>query len=149
MTTLSILSKADGAAFESPPVFTSEDRKYFFSPPQWAHELLTSFPTVANKLVFLLQLGYFRASKKFYSPHNVPEADIAFVTARFQLGDGFDLRHFSKTTLHRHRVLIRERLGYRPFAALHAAKLTQEVDFLLSKQGKMKDIFTRLLQLLE
>jgi hypothetical protein len=73
------LSQPDRKAFETPPVFTDEERASFFDVPQWASKLIETFRTPRNKVGFLLQLGYFRSTNSFFIAKTFHPDDIAFV----------------------------------------------------------------------
>jgi TnpA family transposase len=149
MTTLTILSKDEITRFETPPVFTAEERKHFFTLPKWAEEIVNTLPKSESKIGFILQLGYFKATKKFYPKQVFHQADIAFIAKRLQITEPYHTELYTKSTLHRHRILIREKLGYSSFTPTTEALLAKEVDFLLPKQVRLKDIFEHLLQLFE
>lgn len=148
MTILTILSEAEIQTFETPPVFTAEERKHFFILPKWAEEIVSTLPKPYSKIGFILQLGYFRATKKFYAPHTFHQTDLLFVARRLAV-EATGRLLYAKATIHRHRVMIREKLGYSPFSAGTEALLKKEADFLFSKQMRLKDIFAALLQKLE
>ena len=149
MPLLTILQNDDIAKFEQPPVFTAEERKHFFALPKWTEKIVATLPKPTSKIGFILQLGYFRATKKFYALHTFPQADIQFVARRLFVEEATQLENYAKTTSHRHRVIIREKLGYSPFSAATEVMLKKEADFLLSKQMRLKDVFATLLHKLE
>ena len=66
MSRLKIINSNDIKAFDSPPVFNGEERKRFFCLPQWASELVERFRTPTNKIGFILQFGYFKATNRFF-----------------------------------------------------------------------------------
>src|SRR5271166_2664899 len=117
MTILAILSTEEIRLFEQPPLFTADERKHFFSLPKWAEEIIETLQTPASKIGFLLELGYFRATKRFYTQDAFTQADIAFVRHRLSLATTGQLESYAKTTLHRHKTLIRDKLGYRQFSS--------------------------------
>jgi Domain of unknown function (DUF4158) len=149
MPLLTLLQDDEKQAFETPPVFTAEERKHSFTLPNWAQEIVTTLQTPASKIGFILQLAYFRATKKYYATHAFHQADRDFLVKRLQIGEVVDLRTYAETTRRRHRALIREKLGYSPFSSATETLLTEEINFLLSKQTRLKDIFGHLLQVLE
>jgi TnpA family transposase len=149
MPLLTILHDDEKQAFETPPVFTAEERKHFLTLPNWAQEIVATLQTPANKIGFILQLAYFQATKKYYAPHAFHQTDIDFLVKRLQVTEAVDLRTYAEATRRRHRALIREKLGYSTFSSTMEAQLTKEVDFLLSKQTRLKDIFVHLLGVLE
>lgn len=148
MTILNILSKDEIKLFDQPPQFTAEERNHFFTLPAWAEKEIVVFKTI-NKVGFILQLGYFLATKKFYEKSLFHTTDIFFVSKRAGLNEAVDMNEYAQTTLLRHRKLILEKLGCQAFSEEHHQALATEADFLLSIQVKLKDIFESLLLLLE
>jgi hypothetical protein len=116
MTVLTILSPDEIRLFEHPSQFTAEERKRFFTVPKWAEEIIATLQTPASKVGFLLLLGYFRVTKKFYAPDTFAHADIVFAQRRLSLEATGTLDSYAKTTMHRHKILIRAKLGYRHYA---------------------------------
>jgi hypothetical protein len=108
MPLLTILQDDEKQAFETPPVFKAEERKHFFTLPNWAQEIVTTLKTPANKIGFILQLAYFQATKKYYTTHAFHQTDIDFLVKRLQIDEVVDLRAYAETTRRRHRALIRE-----------------------------------------
>lgn len=78
-TLINILSQPDRKAFETPPVFSEEERMSYFSIPQWASKLIKTLRTPTNKVGFILQLGYFRSANSFFSSKTFHSGDVAFV----------------------------------------------------------------------
>lgn len=66
MPRISILNADEKAAFESPPIFNSAERKRYFDVPPHVEAILESLRTLANQACFLLMLGYFKTTKQFY-----------------------------------------------------------------------------------
>jgi hypothetical protein len=85
MTPLQILSPEEIETFENPPFFTAQERKYYFSLPAWAKTQLSKLESPVSKIGFMLQLGYFRATKKFYPKASFPTEDAEFVQQRLGL----------------------------------------------------------------
>ena len=89
MTPLIILSKEEIVAFETPPRFTAEERKYYFALPDWAKALITKLETPTSRIGFILQLGYFLATSKFYPKDMFYSEDIAFIQKRFGIDNAW------------------------------------------------------------
>jgi hypothetical protein len=79
MPRMKILDSSEQASFDKPPLFGSEERKRFFEFSATVLEIAERFRTPCHRIGFLLAYGYFRATKKFYSPLDYPPADIAYV----------------------------------------------------------------------
>lgn len=56
MPLLTILSDDEQKRFETPPIFTGEERKYFFTLPKWAEEVAT--PEGKQRIELLHQIKY-------------------------------------------------------------------------------------------
>jgi hypothetical protein len=148
MPLLKILAADEQLQFETPPVFTGEERKHFFALPKWAEEVVSELRTPASKVGFTLQLGYFKAAKMFFLPHRFHSQDSEYVARRLHCQDGhFD--QYDKTTRLRQQRLILQKVGYHAFTATTVKLLSEEVGFLLTKQMRLKDVFKKLLQILE
>ncbi len=70
-----------------------------------------SLRTSAGKIAFILQVGYFRSSQRFFG-NGFYKSDIAFVTGRLDLPIPNSLE-IPKQTLARHRTIIAEFYGFR------------------------------------
>src|SRR5215813_4277758 len=67
MPRIAILTPTEYAAFETPPLFSSVERKRFFDLSQPLERLLTTFRTLTNAICFVLTVGYFKATKRFFA----------------------------------------------------------------------------------
>jgi TnpA family transposase len=148
MPLLKILTDDEQLRFETPPLFTGEERKHFFVLPKCAEEIVSGLRTPASKVGFILQMGYFKATKMFFLEHKFHRGDIEYVARRLP-GGNFNLSQYDKTTRLRHRKLILEKFGYQTFTPATVQLLLEEINFLLSKQTRLKDVFEKLLQTLE
>lgn len=84
-THIKIISQKDISLFDNPPEFNAEERKKFFLVHVWAKEVLKDFRTSANKVGFLLQLGYFRSTNKFFPIRTFHQKDVNFAINRLEL----------------------------------------------------------------
>ncbi len=79
MPKIKILSKQDIKSFNSPPKLNSQDRLLYFSLSDLERSVLETFRSPSNKVAFILQLGYFKATKQFYSYESFHNKDIEYV----------------------------------------------------------------------
>jgi len=149
MTILNILSKEEIQLFESPPRFTSEERKHFFNLPEWAEKQIKMLTTSASKIGFILQLGYFRATGKFYTKDLFYSEDSEFIQKRLEIEGIWQATQYSERMTERHRILILAKLGYSAYSPTAATILSAEAASAVEKQLRLKDIFGKLLELLE
>ncbi len=63
---ITILSDAEIDELYGLPQFTDKDREYFFTLSNSDHDILNEYRTLKLKVYFIIQLGYFRATRNFY-----------------------------------------------------------------------------------
>jgi Domain of unknown function (DUF4158) len=66
MPRMHILNTLEREAFDSPPLFTSLQRRQHFDFPGELLQITGSFRTPANQVCFLVSCGYFKATKQFF-----------------------------------------------------------------------------------
>lgn len=147
-THIKILNRKDINSFDSPPKFHGEERKRFFYLPKAASQLVESFRTPANKVGFVLQYGYFRASNKFYIAQRFHENDVIFVANKLQLTPAIDFKKYTKATFARHQEHILEQFGFHKFDGSSKSALMEEAHSLCSKQIKPRLMFLSLVDFL-
>jgi TnpA family transposase len=111
---LPILDAPQRREFDSPPVFSYQQRKFFFSLPRWAEGLRKELTYAHNQAGFILQLGYFKATGRFFSPTTFIKADENYIRQRYKLSFT-DLRFYDRATQHRHRHQILQYFGITQF----------------------------------
>ena len=128
MPQLQILTAAEREEFESPPVFSRVERQRYFQIPHSLDAVLTTLRTPTNQVYFLLRLGYFRATGRFFTgPY--PAADVADVVGNLGFLPGLVALddYDEKATASRHRKLILDYLGFRAFGPEPEQELAQEL----------------------
>lgn len=145
---MQILTSAELNAFERPPAFSYIERQKFFDLSSRFEHLLSSFRTPTNQICFVLALGYFRATKRFFTCQ-FREADAAYVTQQLGMLPGvFDLRSYKETTARSHRKLILDALGFQPFNNQARQYLADEIHPLIRSQVRPKTMFLHALDVL-
>jgi hypothetical protein len=135
---MQILTSAESADFESPPVFTGIERKRFFNLSQRLLNLLTTFRTPTNQIGFVLTLGYFKARKRFFA-RQFHETDVSYVARKLGFLPGvFNLVTYKETTARRHRKIILDDLGFLPFDPHAKHSLIQEFSPMVRSQVRPK-----------
>ena len=141
MPRIPILTPAEYAAFETPPLFSSVERKRFFDLSQRLERLLTTFRTPTNAICFVLTLGYFKATKRFFA-RQFHATDADYVARQLGYLPGvFDPSDYKEATARWHRALILEHLGFLPFDETAKQHLLQEIRPLIRSQVRPKVIF--------
>ena len=80
-TNIKILSPAESKSFDLPPAMNAMDRKQFFRTNKTATDIVDSFRSVTNKVCFILQLGYFKATNKFFKAQDFHQSEIDCATS--------------------------------------------------------------------
>ncbi len=148
MPRMHILTPAEYATFETPPVFTMLERQRFFDLSPSLEHLLSTFRTPTNQLCFVLTLGYFKATNRFFA-RQFHDPDAIYVARQLGVLPGmFDFRAYEDTTARRHRQIILDHLGFQAFEESAKHHLLTELHPLIRSQARPKAIFLHALDLL-
>ena len=150
MPPIKILTQAERDAFESPPLFTGVERKHHFHIPKNLEATLSQLRTATNRVWFILKLGYFRATGKFFAG-KFHDADVEYVAGQLGFLPGMvDLSTYDeKATSSRHRKFILDYLGVHEFGAEAQQELEQEIRSMVRSQDRPKFILHRVVDLLK
>lgn len=128
--------------YEQPPLVPSAEQARVFAVPDWADTHLARMLTPANRLGFVLQLGYFQISQRFYVATRYHVADIAYVAQQLRLElNEFAAARYADARYYAHQQLICEQLGIGRFEAAAADRLYQEALRLSSQHLKPSAVF--------
>ena len=125
---LPLLDDAQRRAFDHPPKWTAAQRKLYCSLPDWAAQVLGSLVTPHSRGGFVLQVGYFQATGRFFSTDRFRAADGMYVQQRYRLGE-VEWARYDKATRFHHRQLILQQFGVAPFEQVEAAVRAQVTHF--------------------
>jgi len=150
MPQLQILTAAERTEFESLPVFSRAERQRYFQIPPNLDAVFTTLRTPTNQVYFLLRLGYFRATGRFF-PGPYPAADIADVVGKLGFLPGLIAvdDYDEKATASRHRKLILDSLGFRAFGPEAERELAQELRGMVRSQARPKLMWLRSVEFLQ
>ena len=126
--TLPLLDTAQRRAFDSPPAFTPAQRHLFFSLPEWAAPVLRAMSAAHMRGGFILQLGYFKASGRFFAVERFAAADRAHVQQHHRLG-AVDWSGYDNKASFRHRPVLLHHFGVAPFDQVQPGVLRQVTHF--------------------
>jgi hypothetical protein len=124
------------------PQFSDADRVLFFALNPQEVALVGRLRTARTKAHFLLQLGYFRARQRFFSPDlDAVADDLAYICQHHLDGIAVHDLEVSKHTRKRHTQLILNRFGFQPMdgstrrdleaRALSAARISSRPVYVL------------------
>lgn len=100
---------------EIPPSLTAAQRKRnFYTDSVFKKEISEKVRGDNNLVCIVVAYGYFKATRQFFNTAN--QVDIDFVCRKFELPKGsIKWGDYQKKTRDRHRLLILDVLGYKPF----------------------------------
>lgn len=137
-----ILTPAHQREFEQPPQFTSHQRRAFFQLDESAKRLLRQFDAPISQAGFLLQLGYFRATNRFFAPATFRRKDWEFVLSRLRLTRLHLINQpYPEPTARRHRRQILHALEIAPFQGLAGERCQREADELITRGLRLPAVF--------
>jgi len=146
MRLIDILPAYEIRAFDNPPALSRDDQIYYFKIDEVARELLKGIKDGHNKIGFLLQYGYFKASGKFYTKSTFKTGDVKFVAKAVGVSVYKDsVSKYIDRTRQKHRLLILENCGHIEFTC--AEKLLKEmVENLVAQQMHPRKLFYLLIE---
>ncbi|RPD44082.1 Tn3 family transposase [Hymenobacter sediminis] len=128
--------------YEQPPLVPATEQARVFAVPAWADGHLARMLVPANRVGFLLQLGYFQISQRFYVATRYHAADVAYVAQQLGLEpDDFDPLRYADARYYAHQQLLCEQLGIARFDAAATERLYQEAVRLSSQHLKPSTVF--------
>jgi Arc/MetJ-type ribon-helix-helix transcriptional regulator len=148
MPTFNILNSQEKIQYSSVPKFTSYDRKKYFKINSEIETCLAVLRKPTTKVAFLLVLGYFKATKQFFSS-SFCEADISYLCSKLGLTTGsFEFGLYSRQNFYQHKKLILQLTGWNEFDSKSEEVMKVEIRFLLRSQTRQKQIYERLIDAL-
>lgn len=150
MSHIKILNSREIEEFDTPPLLTGEERKCFFYVSNYVEQIIKSLQTPTNQLCFLLQLGYFKASKKFFGSFKFNLKDIEYVQQKLNINPlDIALSDYTGTTFRRHQEIILKKLGFKNFDNEVKRLVKLEAMQLCRKQIKPRAMFGSLIEYLK
>ena len=114
MSTINILTKDEKIAYEHPPILTPEARALCFAITPEAEIKIKRLRTDVNKIGFLLQYGYFKVCKRFFSINRFRREDLEYVASTLELKfNKTDFTQYKKKMPITHQQAILELFGYK------------------------------------
>lgn len=128
--------------YEQPPVVPAAEQARVFAVPAWAEPHLARMLAPVNRVGFVLQLGYFQISQRFYVATRYHAADVAFVARQLGVAPAeFAPARYADARYYAHQQLICDQLGIGRFDAAAAERLYQEALRLSSQHLKPAAVF--------
>ena len=110
-----ILSPEEQHIFDTPPRLGAVQRKKHLAVTASLREMIASLRTPTTQVCFLVQLGYFRATHRFFLG-GYHAADLEYAARRLDIETILvDSSTYEEATARRHQRLILEHFGYSSF----------------------------------
>lgn len=146
MPRMKILNAVEQEVFETPPVFTSEERNRYFDFPGGLLKIAATLRTPTNIVCFLTAAGYFKATRKFFAGQ-FQEADLRYVAGQRQIDlSEVEPAAYDKQTTGRHRRLIAQYYGFTELDLVVECAVREEVTTLIGTRMKPKLLFFRVVE---
>lgn len=142
MTKLIILSPDKQRDFDAPSKLNAKKRTTYFSLDYDMLEFVKSLRTPTNQVGFVLQLGYFRANRKFFTHHQFKSPDIDYVLKMLNiLPTEINLSTYVKKIPTDHRKKILEFLQWQPLNSENQEKIKHHIEWNIPLQLTLKRVF--------
>ena len=145
MPRLSILIKIEINKFDSTPKLNQRQREKFFAINSAVEEYLACIKKNINRVGFLIQLAYFRASGKFFPNSCFRIEDITFACSALNI-EPMNLNLSATNYLPRdktiHKKIILKYLNWQAFDKIALEKLKQELLLHAKQQLRPKILFS-------
>jgi len=149
MPRLRLLSAAEQARLEQPPIFDHDERKRHLDFPRTVLDVARNLRSPVSQIGFLLCYGYFRAARRFFAPEDYHPRDIAHVARVIGASPAtFDAKAYKETTRLRHQRLVLDLQGFRAFDVAAERSLSTEIATMVRAHLKPRLIFGRCLDFL-
>ncbi len=146
MPLLEVLTPNEQKLFDAPPRFQFyEDRQNYFKLDEKLSAIVADLRGITNKIAFIVQLGYFQATGRFFSPKSFHKKDLNFVATNLSLPiKELDIKDYTRSSLDRHKDLILEYLGYTTF---DQKIFIEEIERLANKYTRPKQILIAIIEI--
>lgn len=142
MTKLIVLTPSEQKRFDSPPKFNSDEQALYFSLDKDIQHSLSELRTTTNKVGFLLQLGYFKSHRKFYTANQFRVQDINYILKLLELNqEQLDLTTYQQRTPMLHRKKILTYLGWKSLNQTVLAEISESLLWHVKNQHAPKQLF--------
>ncbi len=141
MTRLAFLSPREKRLFDTPPTLNKKNRPAYFILTSGVRKTLSALKTPTTKVGFLLELGYFKHSAKFFMPEQFKARDIQYVKQLLHITQDIDLTGYQRARPGRYRARILTLLDWAAFNDSKVAFVAEHVQLLAQQQLKPQQIF--------
>lgn len=135
MTKLVILPEDERNLFDSPVKLNAQERISCFSLNKKLLDHIDSLRTSTNKVGFLLQFGYFKATRKFYTSDQFKQQDITYVGSILNIDPTkFNGERYKKKIPTDHRATILRYFGWKQLTDRELSKIKASISTHVKNQ---------------
>ncbi|MDR3058774.1 MAG: DUF4158 domain-containing protein, partial [Prevotella sp.] len=144
MPRINILKDKDINSFDSPPLFSEEERNKYFELPD--NDI--QFRKIEIKIGYILQEGYFKSRQKFFLPNQYHKVDIDYVIKLCGIKRKVEIDDYYSRAVHNiHKQFILDRYGYNSFSKSKSL-FEKEAQELVKSSSRPEEMFSDLLNFL-
>jgi hypothetical protein len=148
MSRMNFLSESERQAFDTPPVLSAAERSQYFEITPSTEKFLVNLRSPENRVYFVLLLGYFKATKRFFN-QGFHQDDLRDVAAKLGVVlEILELKIYDRASYQRHKEMILEQLGFRELDNTAKAQLLTELHPLIRSHKRPRLIFLHALEVL-
>ena len=141
MTKLVFMTAPEKHAFDSPPTFSKSQRPAYFVVTDDIRKTLGALRTATNKVGFMLQLGYFKHSGKFFDSATFRKRDIRYVESLLDVTEKFNFSDYQPSRMTQHQTRIRQLLRWTAFNNDSTAQIASQIQLQAAQQIKPEQVF--------
>jgi len=141
MTKLVFMTAPEKHAFDSPPTFSKSQRPAYFVVTDDIRKTLGALRTATNKVGFMLQLGYFKHSGKFFDSATFRKRDIRYVKSLLNVTEKFNFSDYQPSRMTQHQTRIRQLLRWTAFNNDSTAQIASHIQLQAEQQIKPEQVF--------
>lgn len=147
MTQLTLLSGKQRKAFDNTPIFSQQERQLYFHLGSDTRRHIAQLKSPINRLGYMLQMGYFKATAKFYPASEFRGRDISYVKRLLGIKKTayLSLEQYQPSTQYDHQKRLLKYLDWRKIGDHEKIMLTEKAELLASQQKKPVQLFYRLI----
>lgn len=143
---LKILSQTEINELYSTPQFNNNEQENYFDLNKKELEVMSERGTLASKIHFILQLGYFKTTSQFFNdPFNKVSRDVNFILKKYFDNKKLSIHAITQKTCQANQTLVAELLGYHIDKAIIKDKLVKMLEIKVKLSGNPVYLFHEVL----
>jgi len=138
-----VLPTKERKRYDKPCLLDAKERKSFFTLNDDGVRITSGIKSDINKVGFILQYGYFQATRMFFDPEKYYKSDISYLKEMLSITTPLDLMEYERTTRWRHQKQILDIFAWKMFGKIERKELYDYSIQLTRNTLNSKKIFDR------